>query len=374
MKFIKTIILSLTLMMINSSLSLSLNNNQHIPVFLAADDNYAPYVATTMASILKNTKSHVDFYVLSNKISQINQQKIRNTKKFFPNSRFSVRFREIDMKKFEKFNGGFSHITITAYVRWMIPDLYPNLNKAIYLDDDIIVVGDIAELYNQNLEGNIVGAIPDVSDISPNGPSRYKLLKKYGEFKNEYVWNSGVYLIDCQKWRENDITNKLITQKQEIIDYHEKHNLKLGSADQDTLNVVLQDYKVLPLKYNMHPFAIHKCKKQNNCNQLLGQEGDELLKDAIIIHYATPEKPWKNNKTLMGEKFWQVVPYTDFADEIKQIHDNYQRDMKIMKNSDKNANKVNKYVRRKVKLVYILLGILIGLNAIVLFVLVRRRK
>ena len=99
-----------------------------------------------------------------------------------------------------------------------------------------------------------------------------------------------------------------------------------------------------------------------------------MLKDAIIIHYATPEKPWKNNKTLMGEKFWQVVPYTDFADEIKQIHDNYQRDMKIMKNSDKNANKVNKYVRRKMKLVYILLGVLIGLNIAGLVVLVRRRK
>ena len=354
----------------HSSLSLSLNNNQHIPVFLAADDNYAPFVATTMASILKNTKSHIDFYVLSNKISKINQQKIRNTKKFFPNSRFSVRFREIDMKKFEKFNGGFSHITITAYARWMIPDLYPNLNKAIYLDDDIIVVGDIAELYNQNLEGNIVGAVPDVSDISPNGPSRYKLLKKYGEFKNEYVWNSGVYLIDCQKWRENDITRKLIAQKQEIIDYHKKHNLKLGSADQDTLNVILQDYKILPLKYNMHPFAIHKCKERNDCGQLFGREGDELLQEAVIIHYATSEKPWKDNKTLMGEKFWQIVPYTDFADEIKQIHDNYQRDMKIIKNSDKHAKSIN----NRINVIYILIGILIGLNIAVLFVFVRRRR
>ncbi len=370
MNFIKTIILSLTLMVANSTNSFSLNNNQHIPVFLAADDNYAPFVATTMASILKNTKSHIDFYVLSNKISKINQQKIKNTKNFFPNSRFSVRFREIDMEKFEKFNGGFSHITITAYARWMIPDLYPNLNKAIYLDDDIIVVGDIAELYNQNLEGNIVGAVHDVSDISPNGPSRYNLLKRYGKFKNEYVWNSGVYLIDCKKWRENDITRKLIAQKQEIIDYHKKHNLKLGSADQDTLNVILQDYKALPLKYNVHPFAINECKKRNNCSQLLGQEGDELFRDATIIHYTSPVKPWLDKKSTYAHEFWKIVPYTDFADEIKQIHDNYQRDMKIIKNSDKHAKSIN----NRINVIYILLGILIGLNAIVLFVFVRRRR
>ena len=199
-------------------------------------------------------------------------------------------------------------------------------------------------------------------------------MKKYGEFKNEYVWNSGVYLIDCQKWRENDITNKLIAQKQEIINYHKEHNLQLGSADQDTLNFILQDYKSLPLRYNMHPFAIHKCKERNDCGQLFGREGDELLQEAIIIHYATPEKPWKNNKTLMGEKFWQVVPYTDFADEIKQIHDNYQRDMKIMKNQDKNTKKVRKYVNKKASVAYILLGILIGLNIAVLVVFARRRK
>ena len=104
---------------------------------------------------------------------------------------------------------------------------------------------------------------------------------------------------------------------------------------------------------------------------------NDSLKRAIIIHY-TGEKPWKDNRILFANEFWKIVPYTDFADEIKQIHDNFQRDTKIMKNSDKNANKVNKYVRqyvrRKMKLVYILLGVLIGLNIAGFVVLARRRK
>jgi lipopolysaccharide biosynthesis glycosyltransferase len=93
-----------------------------------------------------------------------------------------------------------------------------------------------------------------------------------------------------------------------------------------------------------------------------------------VVHYAGVQKPWNNSRMKYASEFWKIVPYTDFTDEIKQIHDNYQRDMKIMKNSDKNAAKINKYVRRKMKLVYILLGVLIGLNIAGLVVFARRKK
>ena len=58
-----------------------LNLNQHkknkIPIFLASDNNYAPFVATTIASICDNTKSFCDVYVLDGGITKENQSKIR---------------------------------------------------------------------------------------------------------------------------------------------------------------------------------------------------------------------------------------------------------------------------------------------------------
>ena len=62
----------------------------NIPIFLPSDNNYAPFLATTVVGILKNTKSFIDFYVLDSGISEENQEKIRSLKNFFPN--FSIEF------------------------------------------------------------------------------------------------------------------------------------------------------------------------------------------------------------------------------------------------------------------------------------------
>ena len=71
-----------------------------IPVFMASDENFAPFVAITMASILKNTSSFVEFYVLDSGISKKNKQKIINLNKFFKN--FSIEFIEVDTDKYFK--------------------------------------------------------------------------------------------------------------------------------------------------------------------------------------------------------------------------------------------------------------------------------
>ena len=47
-----------------------------IPIFLSSDNNYAPFVATTIASICDNTKSFCDFYILDGGIEEENKEKI----------------------------------------------------------------------------------------------------------------------------------------------------------------------------------------------------------------------------------------------------------------------------------------------------------
>jgi len=80
MKCVKLFILFFILATKTSSFSFSQNDKEHISVFLVADDYYALFVATTMASILKNTNSFVDFYILSDGISAKNKLKISNEK------------------------------------------------------------------------------------------------------------------------------------------------------------------------------------------------------------------------------------------------------------------------------------------------------
>ena len=364
MKFVKTIILSLTLMTIHSSLSLSLNNNQHIPVFLAADDNYAPFVATTMASILKNTKSHIDFYVLSDGITAKNKVKIANERKWFKN--FSLRFIDID-KKLEKLSGRNS-LSRATFGRFFIPELVPSIKKVLYLDVDMIVKKDIKKLYDVDLDKYAFAAVAEALRIQKNCNDRLNKYFSAGIPSNHRYFNAGMLLINAEKWREERIKDKLM---EIALKYSGDKNFLY--LDQDALNInFANNYKEVNKIMNneLHILNIYLDEEKNN-----GITEAKLIDDTIVLHYSGGgEKPWLNNRVKYANEFWKIVPYTDFADEIKQIHDNSQRDMKIMQHIDRNAAKINKYVRRKVKLVYILLGVLIGLNIAGLVVLVRRRK
>ena len=195
--------------------------SEEIPIFLAADNNYAPYVATTMASILKNTKSFINFYVLSDGISDENKQKIANEKKYFTN--FSLKFIDLNqdkLKNLEQTNMG--NISKSTYSRLFIPelDVSKNISKAIYLDVDIIVKKDISLLYNENLDQYIVGTVSDdvyfekklilpLKDIFSIKKKEYNFLKNITSPKHIY-FNAGMLLINMDKWRKEKITQKAI--------------------------------------------------------------------------------------------------------------------------------------------------------------------
>ena len=128
-----------------------------IPVFMASDENFAPFVAITMASILKNTSSFVEFYVLDSGISKKNKQKIINLNKFFKN--FSIEFIEVDTDKYFKNLPEMEYISKSMYSRLLIPVLKPKLEKVIYTDVDVVFIKDIKELYETDLDDFVVGAV-----------------------------------------------------------------------------------------------------------------------------------------------------------------------------------------------------------------------
>ena len=158
-----------------------------------------------MASILKNTKSHVDFYVLSDGITAKNKAKIANERKWFKN--FSLRFVDLDGDKLQEIFKEHGHISRAAYARLFIPelDVSKNIKKAIYLDSDVIVKSDIIQLYNENLDGKIVGIVDDNYDSVRYFDHRERennvFFKEFNIPKEHVYFNSGMLLIDMEKWR-----------------------------------------------------------------------------------------------------------------------------------------------------------------------------
>lgn len=262
----------------------------NIPVFLASDNNYAPFVASTIASMCDNTKSFIDFYILDAGITVENQEKIANLKDKFNN--FAIEFIKIDVENEFKdfFTSG--HISLAAYNRFLIPILKPELKKAIYTDIDIIVKGDIAELYNEDLKGyRLAAAWEEFFEHNMN----IERKKRLGLSDTHNYFNSGILIIDCEKWRENNITEKLL----EIA--VRKHDI-LNGHDQDVLNIYFEDsYLSLAPKY-CYLTEYYK----------FGTSPDDM----VIRHYSRI-KPWFISPEIEDvchtdhNLFWRYAKMTD---------------------------------------------------------------
>lgn len=272
--------------------------HKSISIVLSSDNNYAPFVATTIASICDNTKSFCEFYVLDGGISKENQEKIYSLTAQFNN--FSLEFVKVDIEsdlKTVQYKNDCKHVTVSTYNRFLIPKLFQNLKKVLYLDIDIIALGDVKELYDIDLEDFSLGAVSEEKSNLRNAAERCIALQLD---KNHHYFNAGVLLIDVQKWIREDTLSKLFKCEQ---DYRNK----LKWADQDILNIVFNNhYKELDYKFN---YMTDKFAVQS---------------EIILRHFNTDVKPWHYAKELNTnmvkntKDFWYYAVKTDFLNVIEQ--------------------------------------------------------
>ena len=277
---------------------------------MSADNNYAPFVATTMASICDNTKNFIDFYVLDGGINEENKEKILSLRNRFNN--FSIEFISIDIDKY--FSDFRDHIYIpkSAYNRLLIPNLKPNLKKVIYTDVDVILFGEIAELFNETLEDYTIGAVWEEFAEQHINVQRKKNLDIESNHK---YFCAGNLLIDCQKWLEKDVYKNILMLKKNNIN-------SMMEYDQSLLNKCFDnDYKQLSPKYcyinqNYYFYNSH---------------------DILIRHYNGPIKPWHINEKaptnlLPGLKeFWKYAKMTEFYDRLNEATLDNDEQEKLMR-------------------------------------------
>ncbi len=273
-----------------------------IPIFLSADNSYAPFVATAIASICDNTKSFCEFYILDGGISDENKEKICDLKDTFKN--FSVEFLYVDVEEEFKKYPMTLHFTKTMFARFLIPQLKTDLKKVLYSDVDVIILKDIKEMYDEDLENYIIGAVPELFLGNTIKQTYLNILSLSSEHQ---PFASGNLIINCEKWRENDITKKILS-----IDFSQ---CKIEYTDQTLLNICFaNDYKQLNPKY-CYTIQSDVCFPKN---------------DIVICHYNGNVKPWHlaegTNTRLMPylNEFWHYARktsfYTNLAEKVNYIN------------------------------------------------------
>jgi lipopolysaccharide biosynthesis glycosyltransferase len=255
-------------------------------VCLATDDGYAQHLATALTSLLINNKNinELDVYVLGNKLSEVNIEKINSI-----GGKFNRLVNFIDVINLEELIGtkvNVNALSITTYTRLFLGELLPKeVDVILYLDCDVIVDGNIENLWNCDINNNYIGGVIDTMY-----PSYFKDIDLP---LNKYYVNAGVLLMNLKKWRNDNITKK-------FIQFIDKYNGNVPHLDQGVINGVFKDKLILDLKYNVQtPLFIFKkfnymmdfYKLNNYYNE---NEWKEAKQNPIIIHYSSSyaSRPW----------------------------------------------------------------------------------
>ena len=177
------------------------NELENIPIFFAIDDGYTPFLAVALQSLIENASKNYNYCIkiLHTNVEEEHKKQIKKYEKENVNIEFvdlSYYIEKVQDKLYTR-----DYYTNTTYFRLFLPELYPQYDKVLYLDSDVIVVGDISELYNIDMGTNLVAAAPD--DIIQYN----KVFQDYAELvvgvaKYQNYFNAGVLLMNLDELRK----------------------------------------------------------------------------------------------------------------------------------------------------------------------------
>ena len=276
-----------------------------IPIFFAVDNGYIPFLAVTLQSLIDNSS---DKYHYSIKVLHVNVTS-ENKNAILKYQRKNVDIEFVDLTYYlEKVKDKLytrDYFTATTYFRLFISDLYPHYNKAIYLDCDIVVLGDIAELYNTDLGNNLVAAAPD-DIIQCNEEFQEYVEKVVGVSDYRRYFNAGVLVMNLDQLRKFKFQEKFL---------YLLSTVKFAAIqDQDYLNRLCKGrVKLVSVGWNRMPMSTIRINPD----------------DIKLIHYNYVYKPWHYDNIIYQDYFWKYAEKTEFIDFIRKVKSEYTEEQKF---------------------------------------------
>lgn len=178
--------------------------------------------------------------------------------------------------------------SLLNHLRIYIPELFPDLNKIVFLDDDTVVQHDLSSLWELDLNGEVIGATFDSSCGDDCCPGRK--YKDYFNFTSPIIsskldydrcgWLYGMNVFDLQAWRKTSIT----------ATYHHWLKLNLNSGFE------LWNPGALPPSLIAFEGHVHRIDPSWHIAGLgyrsMINVTESILEDVAVVHFSGPAKPW----------------------------------------------------------------------------------
>lgn len=277
-----------------------------ITIVSAADEGFVPHLATLFLSLLKTKKpdTTISFYVIDDHISLVSKDKLNQMVNEY---NAMISYLQIDTLEFDDMVES-DRIPTTAYFRIAIPNFlkHTDIERAIYLDCDIVALQPIEDIWRIDLGDKLMAAVEDAG-------FHQRLDAMEIDAESNTYFNSGVMIIDLEKWRAEKIT-------EQVLNFASSNQEELRFHDQDALNAILHDrWLVLHPKWNAQAYILQG--EKDHPTKIGKIEYDEARNDPALVHYSGHVKPWHKESDHPYQKDYLAIrQQTPFPlDELESV-------------------------------------------------------
>lgn len=279
-----------------------MDNKKIIPVVFATDDNYVVPTYLAAYSMLKNLSEDyvARMYVMIPGTLTVEGRKNLLSLESIGNCKVELLNME---NEFSNIKMRISYISCATYYRLLLAEYLKQFPKCVYLDSDIIVNCNVADLYNLNLEENYLAGVVATEPTFPEKSDDEK--KKYAEMLqvksvDKYI-NAGILVMNLETIRRDNMCEAFMALIEKNYPFQ----------DQDILNAACYGKILfLPRKYNVGPL-----KRNEKAEATFSKEHRDEIEVAYahpaIVHYAQPQKPWLSRSFPMASYWWKYYDAID---------------------------------------------------------------
>ena len=304
-------------------------NRKIVPVFFALDERFLKYGIVSLYSMRENAKRDDVLYkihFLHSDVLPESQAKVKTLER----DGFEISFEDVSdyLKSIEHKFPLRDYYSKTTYYRLFIADMHPEFDKAIYIDSDTIIQGDVADLFDIDIADYILGACHEQAMVQVDEYGTY-VEKCLGLDRNLY-FNAGLLLINCVAFRERNVLDRFIN----ILQVYDC----VVTQDEDYLNLLCKDHTLfIDQRWNTEVFGTLSYP----------------IEEAKVIHYIMFNKPWHYESCPFADIFYSYAKKTWVYESILEDLHSYtdeqrERDKKGYENllnlAIKETNKDDTYL------------------------------
>lgn len=248
-------------------------------------------IAVTIRSALHSATSKLNIHVIANGLTEANERDLKNSWVDHPNCGH-VRFAQLRKQSVSRYRSTGYLKSKSAYGRYFISEMFPDIDLCAYLDADLLVYKDLSQLSKIDLGDNLCAAVADISTrLEPVNP---ELKSRLGLWNEQSYFNSGFLYFSAAAWRREKVFQKLDDISRRRFD-------DLHAQDQDALNIILEG-RVLLLDPSWNTSQYEQPKPL----------------DGRIVHLIGPIKPWhaRYRHKYKTESYYREVILKAFRDVL----------------------------------------------------------